>query len=50
MAVGTRVGVKFLAIVFKGTVSPFKLMRQLKIHRNCLEWLGSCYSCVVVVN
>jgi len=32
------------AMGIKGTVSPHKLMRLLKIHRNCLEWLGKLYN------
>jgi len=34
---------------FKGTVSPYKLERQLKIHRNRLECLAKLYVAVIHV-
>jgi len=33
----------FISVFIKGTVSPYKLIRLLKIHRNRLEWLGKIY-------
>jgi len=33
--------------MFKGTVSPYKLMWLVKIHRNHLEWLGKLYMAAI---